>query len=522
MASLRIEPVAKAGPSSEPSVKKARLEEAAASVPRATGAFSLQFGPGALGIELRYVPDGTIGVIGFTESTTPEVKLALATGDRICAVGKNPVPPFTPLEKAALFITSSERPVDIIFFRPEETVAAKPIEAAASLLSLSAATAAAAVAPTATSDAAPVRQRVDGCDDSKRLGDIAPLTFYNLIQISCAGDIRAYQSLHVCLTGARSTQAAALREAVQPALLKSTHLQGPFKSSIDTLKSLFKEEKARPRSTAIKMVTASAYPHGCAHVAQKERSSITQKRETEAFETVSMLSIGAQTSPHLPRVLFLVGSGEKNLCDVGCFCAGQQDIAIYAILPGDTGSTTHMMLGASIPTGEAASIGGFVYIAPLLTPSSTTRDRVAAALGVPVDHLGIVLKCVVQMTLNSYWWDGFENLGNGKAFYHYEEEDEEEYGPGPNQDLATIYSSLCGGRDSTSHESMRNLMKSTLTILADLTMEACMHTTALHNAVSGWHAKASTAIAAIDGDAPKIDFVAGQLIGCASSYGADS
>ena len=348
----------------------------------------------------------------------------------------------------------------------------------------------------------------------RRLGDIAPLTFYNLIQISRAGDIRAYQSLHVCLTGARSTRAAALRAAVQPALLTSTHLRGTFKSSIDALKSLFKEEKARPRSTAIKMVTASAFPHGCAHVAQKVRSSTIQRREKEAFETVSMLSIGAQTSPHHPRVLFLVGSGEKNLCDVGCFCAGQQDIAVYAVLPGDTGSTTHMMLGASIPTGEAASCGGFVHISPLLTPSSTTRDRVAAALGVPVDHLGIVLKCVVQMTLNSYWWDGFENLGNGKALFN--------DGPGPNQDLATIYSSLCGGRDSTSLESMRNLMKSTLTILADLTMEACMHTTTLHDAVSGWHTKASTAIAAIDGDAPKIDFVAGQLKGCASSYGADS
>ena len=109
--------------SSEPSAKKARVEETSAVVPTAAAAaaplvaaqgkpnaaFRVQFGPGALGLELRYLADGTIGVIGFTESTSPEAMLALKTGDRICAVGKNPVPPFTPLEKAALFITSSVR-----------------------------------------------------------------------------------------------------------------------------------------------------------------------------------------------------------------------------------------------------------------------------------------------------------------------------------------------------------------------------------------------------------------------------
>ena len=92
--------------------------EAAAAPQEQSPPFRVQFGPGALGLRLRLLPDGTIGVIGFTEDAADEVRKALETGDRICAIGKNPVPPFTALEKAALYITSSERPVDIIFFRP--------------------------------------------------------------------------------------------------------------------------------------------------------------------------------------------------------------------------------------------------------------------------------------------------------------------------------------------------------------------------------------------------------------------
>lgn len=100
---------------SEPS---AAISEAAAPAQEQYPPFRVQFGPGALGLRLRLLPDGTIGVIGFTDDAADEVRKALETGDRICAIGKNPVPPFTALEKAALYITSSERPVDIIFFRP--------------------------------------------------------------------------------------------------------------------------------------------------------------------------------------------------------------------------------------------------------------------------------------------------------------------------------------------------------------------------------------------------------------------
>ena len=102
-----------------PSESSSSASTAAATAgPETYPPFRVQFGPGALGLRLRLLPDGTIGVIGFTEDASAEVREALATGDRICAIGKNPVPPFTALEKAALYITSSVRPVDIIFFRP--------------------------------------------------------------------------------------------------------------------------------------------------------------------------------------------------------------------------------------------------------------------------------------------------------------------------------------------------------------------------------------------------------------------
>jgi hypothetical protein len=238
-----------------------------------------------------------------------------------------------------------------------------------------------------------------------------------------------------------------------------------------------------PRSNAIKLVLDGAFPHGCMHL---EDSNMY-----ESYEVVSMLSVCPSPSPGPPhpRILFLVGDSDVNVCDGGCWCAGNEIITVWAVMKGGgTGTTAHRMLCFERPNGEADECPP-----KLATTTAATCELVAAAIGVPTDHLGFVLRSIMLLSRPASRWEDIENAAAGRGTFC----EGHDFDNGTTAFAASYPSGVVESawQQPYMSTSPRGLMKVTRAQLrATITAVECTDVGVLDDAVSGWHEQARATI----------------------------
>ena len=293
-----------------------------------------------------------------------------------------------------------------------------------------------------------------------------------------------------------------LRDNVQPELLVRTRLQGEFKKSIDQLKRLYREQKLRedslltePRSKAIEMVISGAVPHGRASVVANEWG-------VEANESVTLLSLSPRSSADTtrPRVLFLVANSDRNVCDPGCWCAGQATLTVAVVIPGAAGTpgTSSVMLHMHWGTANNS------YPARVASGSASECQALATALALPIGLVGTVVASVVQISRSVGEWVDIEGAAAGRR--HGDDEGDEEgeevqQTDGSSSDFAGTFPhadkvEVSGRPMSINKEngSPRHLL-SELSVLCVAT-PACTTAVELESATADWFDQVKTGVAA--------------------------
>jgi hypothetical protein len=110
--------------------------------------------------------------------------------------------------------------------------------------------------------------------------------------------------------------------------------------------------QVRSIAPTMEELASGLYHHGAVYL----RSDMYER--LEADESVQLLSVPSSKG----RLLFLVSCSLYNLCDPGCFCAGQKAFTVQCYTPAPTTVTkvttapgAECLLGYAWPTGEAVS-----------------------------------------------------------------------------------------------------------------------------------------------------------------------